>query len=115
MRDLIFGYADLYTLDYRTDPDGYVLTLESVKKKDVPLEAFHVTGTTGTYFLDNVRGSEMPAPGHATAIDLYCWFKNNALNNALNIKGKLKLDKKMLTYIAVGAIALIFCAWYYMA
>lgn len=117
--DLITGRVELYTFDWRDDLgyDGaYVLTKTSVKKSSIPMEAVHVTGRgSSAWFQDNVRGSQMPAPGHATAIDLFCWYKNNSLDNSLNIKAKLPFDKKLLTYIGIGIIAVAVCAWYYLA
>lgn len=117
--DLIKGRVELYTLSYDEDlgqEGAYVLSRESVSRKRIPMEAVHVTGRgSSAWFLDTVRGSQMPAPGHATAIDLYCWFKNNSLDNSLNIKGKLGLDKKLLTYIGIGVIAVAVCAWYYLS
>lgn len=115
IRDTVRGYVGVWTLNYNAFEDVYELEYKTMPKKEVPKKAVHVTGKGETeWFLDMDGSGEFPEPGHCTAIDLYCWSKNNALDEALNIKHKTPIDPKLWIYLGIGGLALVVIILFYM-
>ena len=113
VKDIQFGRVGLYDLRHDDQRDVYTLDYVHVKKSELPPEAVHVTGRNWSdYFVDHVKAGTAPDGRQGTAVNLYLYFQNNSINDALlwTPKKELPIDSKMLALIlvAVGVVALVF-------
>lgn len=114
IRDRIQHRVGLWTYSYDPDADVCYLDYDTLRRKDLPAEAIGVRGMGGSeYFLDMDGRGRFPLPGHCTAVDLYNWMSNNAIDDALTTAGKVQINLRLLAYAAVGAAALALFLWYF--
>ena len=112
--DWIHQRVGIYTL---TEQDGaYTLDYDTVPRKKIPKEALAVAGEgRKCFFLDLVDSGSFPMPMHATATDLYCWYRNNSLDDAIISQHKnVPMSKRMLIYLGVGVVAVVLIAVFYL-
>lgn len=115
IRDLVQHRVGHWDMSYDEENDLMHLDYTTVRREDVPLEALHVTGKGSTeWATDRIDSGSFPEPGHCTAIDLYCWMNNNALDDALTVRHKTPIDPKLLVYAAVGGLAVLLIMWFYL-
>lgn len=105
-----------YVLTYDESTDSYTLDYDTISKKQVPKTAVHVTGEGDKcFFSDMVRSGRAPDPMHCTATDLYCWYKNNDLDDAIVSAHKsVPISKRTLIYVAVGIVAIALIMIFYL-
>lgn len=98
----------LRTLSYDEERGEYSLRDSKVRREDLPLDAVHVSGRKGFYFLDTVKDGVPPGQG-MSAVDLNNWMINNSISEALASKGVREMPdlKKWLPILFGGAIALM--------
>lgn len=98
----------LRTLDYDEERGEYSLRDSRLQREDLPLDAVHVSGRKGYYFLDLVKDGVPPGEG-MSAVDLNNWMINNSISEALATKGTHEMPdlRKWLPIIAGAAIAVL--------
>lgn len=124
-RDLVgwlAGYSttrvDLTTMTY--DPSTGYEHMDTVRiaRKDLPPDAVHISNKGyKAYFLDRDGAGVPPAPGTATAHDMYLLLKSDALDVALEKRKSSILDLidgKTLLLIGAAICGLAVFYWWFM-
>lgn len=81
-------------------------------RKDLPMDAVHVTKKKRTYFVDYTEHEEIERPDHpeCTAVDLNLFLENNLISDAMQMAFTRKEPfdmKKAITIIGIAIIGLI--------
>lgn len=81
-------------------------------RKDLPMDAVHVTKKKRTYFVDYTEHEEVERPDHpeCTAVDLNLFLENNLISDAMQMaftRNEPFDTKKAITIIAIAIIGVI--------
>ena len=86
-------------------------TMEYIRtiRKDLPMDAVHVTKKKRTYFVDFTEHEEIERPDHpeCTAVDLNLFLENNLISDAMQMaytRADAFDTKKAITIIAIAII-----------
>ena len=103
------------------DPEtgGYKIIIEETTRKELPIEAVHITGTSNQFAIDEI-GIKHPynvIDNGFTAIDLNLWLESNVINDALALKwdGLQGLDAKKISIMAIIGVVAVIIIYIFMA
>lgn len=103
------------------DPDtgGYRIVTEETTRRELPIEAVHITGKSNQFAIDEI-GIKHPynvIDNGFTAIDLNLWLESNVINDALALKwdGLQGLDAKKVSIMAIVGIVAVIIIYIFMA
>ena len=103
--------VNLITLTFNEEREEYTMEYTVCKRRDLPLDAVHVTKKKGYYFVDMTSKDAVPVVNHpqCTAVDVNLFMENNSITDALKMQwmNGSPLDMKKVLVIAV--IGIIVC------
>lgn len=112
LRMFFLGKVLLKRIQRDPETGGYKIVIEETTRKELPIEAVHITGTSNQFAIDEI-GVKHPynvIDNGFSAIDLNLWLESNVINDALALKwdGLQGLDAKKVSMMAiVGVVAVI--------
>ena len=110
--------VDLTVMTYDPETDLVHLDTTRVARKDLPLEALHVSNKGyKAFYVDKDGSGKWPTPGGATAHDMYLLLKSDALDVALERRKVSILDMidgKTLALICAAVLGVIVFYWWFM-
>ena len=104
--------VNLIQLSFDKDRQEYTMEYLKTIRKDLPLDAVHVTKKKKTYFVDYTEHEEVERPDHpeCTAVDLNLFLENNLISDAMQMaytRADAFDTKKAITIIAIAVIGVI--------
>lgn len=112
LRMFFLGKVLLKHIQRDPDTGGYKIIIEETTRRELPIEAVHITGTSNQFAIDEI-GVKHPynvIDNGFSAIDLNLWLESNVINDALALKwdGLQGLDAKKVSVMAIiGVVAVI--------
>lgn len=102
----------LITLTFDKERYEYTMIYETIKRRDLPKDAVHVTKKRKTYFLDLTEHEviDLPDVPQCTAVDYNLFLENNDITNALEMAWTRKepIDtKKAITIVVIAIIGAV--------
>lgn len=102
----------LIQLSFDRDREEYTMEYIRTIRKDLPLDAVHVTKKKRTYFVDYTEHEEIEHPDHpeCTAVDLNLFLENNLISDAMQMaftRNEPFDVKKAITIIAIAIIGVV--------
>ena len=119
LRMFFLGKVLLKRIQRDPDTGGYRIVTEETTRKELPIEAVHITGTSNQFAIDEI-GIKHPynvIDNGFTAIDLNLWLESNVINDALALKwdGLQGLDAKKVSMMAIVGIVAVIIIYIFMA
>lgn len=102
----------LIKLTFDDEREEYTMEYVKVLRRELPMDAVHVTKKRKTYFVDYTKHEEIERPDHpeCTAVDLNLFLENNLISDAMQMAftRKDQIDmKKAITIIAIAIIGAV--------
>ena len=104
--------VNLIQLSFDKDRQEYTMEYFKTVRKELPMDAVHVTKKKRTYFVDYTEHEEIERPDHpeCTAVDLNLFLENNLISDAMQMaytRNEPFDTKKAITIIAIAVIGVI--------
>lgn len=102
----------LIKLTFDEEREEYTMEYTTTIRRELPMDAVHVTKKRKMYFVDYTKHEEIERPDHpeCTAVDLNLFLENNLISDAMQMAftRKEQIDvKKAVTIIAIAIIGAV--------
>lgn len=102
----------LIKLTFDEEREEYTMEYTTTVRRELPMDAVHVTKKRKMYFVDYTKHEEIERPDHpeCTAVDLNLFLENNLISDAMQMAftRKEQIDvKKAVTIIAIAIIGAV--------
>ncbi len=105
----------LIKLTFDEEREEYTMEYTNTIRRELPLDAVHVTKKRKMYFVDYTKHEEIERPDHpeCTAVDLNLFLENNLISDAMQMAFTRKEQIDMKKAISIIAIAIIGAVIFY--